>query len=78
MNSIYALIEDFIDELYKNGTVDRWKGEKATGKAGPCRYDRAAVMRSAWAYRKGDGLSMSAALKRAWADTRRAALRLVA
>ena len=70
-----ALLEDFIDELYENGTVDRWKREKAEWKAGqnPCWYDRAAVMRAAWAYRKGEGLTMSAALKRAWADARRIA-----
>ena len=74
-----ALLEGFVEELYENGTVDRWKREKAAGKGrGPCRYDRAAVMRSAWQYRKGEGLAMSAALKRSWADARRAALRLVA
>ena len=76
MNQIYALLDDFVDELYENGTIDRWRREKAEPK--PCRYDRAAVMRTAWAYRKGEGLSMSEALKLAWADARRATLRLVA
>jgi hypothetical protein len=74
-----ALLQNFVDELYEDGTIDRWKREKAEGQGrGPSRYDRGAVMRSAWAYRKGEGLSMSAALKRAWADARRATLRLVA
>jgi hypothetical protein len=80
MKTDYALLDDFIEELYANGTVDRWKREKAEREAGrrPCRYDRGAVMRSAWQYRKGEGLTMSAALKRAWADARRVNLHLVA
>jgi hypothetical protein len=79
MNGFQALLDDFIGELYEDGTVSRWEAEKAEGQGrGSCQYDRAAVMRSAWAYRKGEGLSMSAALKRAWADARRSALRLVA
>jgi Ni/Co efflux regulator RcnB len=66
--------------LNESGTVDRWNREKAERKAGrrPCRYDRSAIMRRAWKYRKGEGLTMSAALKRAWADARRSDLHRVA
>ena len=81
MNALFqALLDDFIEDLRADGTVGRWEQGRAGRKAGrvPCRYDRAAVMRSAWAYRKGEGLAMSEALKRAWADARRASLRLVA
>ena len=80
MNQAFALLEDFVDELYEDGTVGRWKREKAERKPEklPCRFDRGTIMRSAWAYRKGEGLSMSAALKLAWADARRTTLRLVA
>jgi hypothetical protein len=66
--------------LDESGTTERWKREKADRKTccRPCRYDRAAIMRTAWKYRKGEGLTMSAALKRAWADARRSAIHLVA
>lgn len=37
-------------------------------QAGEARETRRAVMLSAWQYRKVKGLSMSAALKQAWAD----------
>jgi hypothetical protein len=80
MNTFYNLLDNFVEDLYADGTVDRWKREKAERKAGkrPCRYNRAAVMRSVWTYRKKEGLTMSAALKRAWADARRSILHLVA
>jgi hypothetical protein len=66
--------------LDESGTTERWKREKAERKAGrrPCRYDRSAIMKAAWKYRKGENLTMSAALKRAWADARRSTLHLVA
>jgi len=50
--SIQPYLDKFIDELYEDGTVDRWKREKAEREARRGRYDRAAVMRSAWQYRK--------------------------
>jgi hypothetical protein len=66
--------EKLVEEFYEDGSIDRWKREKEERKAkqwrGSCRYDRAAIMRSAWAYRKGEGFTMSAALKRAWAEAR--------
>ncbi|MDR1286535.1 MAG: hypothetical protein LBK08_02905 [Treponema sp.] len=52
-------------------------GKERRAEHCPCRYDRAAIMRSAWQYRKGEGLTMSAALKRTRADARRANLHLV-
>ena len=73
-----ALINGIIDELYGGGTIYRRRRDKAEGKVPRPGYDRSAVMRSGWAYRKGEGLSMSAALRRAWADARRANLRAVA
>ncbi|MDR0475420.1 MAG: hypothetical protein LBH43_17325 [Treponema sp.] len=75
--SFMPYINSFIEELYENGSIDRWKREKAEREAGRKRkYDRAAIMRSAWAYRKGEGLTMSAALQRAWADAKRATLHI--
>ena len=82
MSNFFALFDNFIEELYEDGTIDRWKREEAERKAkrkpSPTMYDRAAIMRSAWAYRKYDGLSMSDALKLAWADARRANLSMAA
>jgi hypothetical protein len=80
MNNFFELLDDFVEDLYADGTVDRWKREKE-GRKRPeprPRYDRAAVMRSAWKYRKTEGFTMSAALKLAWADARRSTLHLVA
>jgi hypothetical protein len=76
----FALIESFVNELWENGTAGRWNREKAGRKPGPGlrRYDRSAVMRSAWEYRKRDGHTMSVALQLAWSDARRTKLRLVA
>ena len=72
--SFYDLLDDFIEELYEDGSVDRWKREaeerKASKKPRPCQYDRGAIMRSAWQYRKEEGCSMSAALKLAWAENK--------
>jgi hypothetical protein len=80
MNGFQALLDDLIGHWEADGTLARWEREKAERKAGrrPCRYDRAAIMRSAWQYRKTEGLTMSEALKQAWADAHRANLRLVA
>jgi len=77
-----ALLDEYVEGLYEDGTIERWKREDAERKARrqrkPCRYDKAAVMRSAWRHRKAEGLSMSAAMRRAWADAKRSGLRLVA
>jgi hypothetical protein len=82
MNGGISFLDAFCRGLDESGTAARWKREKAEWKAGkkprPCRYDRAAVMRTAWQYRKGECLAMSAALKRAWADARRLTLHLAA
>ncbi|MDR2701099.1 MAG: hypothetical protein LBB72_01550 [Spirochaetaceae bacterium] len=77
-DSFQALLEDLIGYWETDGTLARWEREKAGRQRKPCRYDRAAVMRSAWAYRRAEGLTMSEALKRAWADARRANLRIAA
>ncbi|MDR3174682.1 MAG: hypothetical protein LBU19_10560 [Treponema sp.] len=69
------IFDCLMEDWEADGTLVRW--ERGAERR-PCRYDRAAVMRSAWRYRKGEGLTMSAALKRAWADARRANLYLVA
>jgi len=81
-DTFQTLFDDLIGDWEADGTLARWEREKAEREAGrrrkPRRYDKAAVMRSAWQYRKGEGLTMSQALKRAWADARRAKLQLVA
>jgi len=59
---IQPLLDAFIDELYEDGTVDRWN-QKKTEQDKNRRRD---VMLTAWGYRKHEGLSMSDALKRAW------------
>jgi hypothetical protein len=82
MNGGISFLDAFCQGLDESGTAARWKREKAERKAGKkprsCRYDRSAIMRTAWKYRKEEGLTMSAALKRAWADARRSTLHLVA
>jgi hypothetical protein len=82
MGGGFSFLDAMARGLNESGTIDRWNREKAERKGGKkpcaCRYDRAAVMRTAWIYRKGEGLTMSAALKRAWADARRSTLHLVA
>jgi hypothetical protein len=82
MNGGSSFLDAFCQGLDESGTAARWEREKAEREAGKkpraCRYDRSAVMRAAWTYRKGEGFTMSAALKRAWADARRSALHLVA
>jgi hypothetical protein len=67
-------IDSIVDFFEADGATGRRRKRTAKRKVPrPCRYDRSAVMRSAWAYRKGEGLSMSNALKLAWADARKAA-----
>jgi hypothetical protein len=80
MDGGFSFVEAIARGLNESGTVERYNREKAERKAGkrPCRYDRSAIMRTAWQYRKGEGLTMSAALKRAWADAKRSTLRVVA
>jgi hypothetical protein len=82
MNGGISFLDAFCRGLDESGTAARWKREKAERKAGKkpraSRYDLSAIMRTAWTYRKGEGLTMSAALKRAWADARRSTLHLVA
>jgi hypothetical protein len=39
MNSTYDLIEDFVDELYENGTVSRWEAEKTEREMNGGKYE---------------------------------------
>jgi hypothetical protein len=71
----FGLLDDFVEGIYQDGTAARWKAEKEARKQRSkprrgCRYDRSAIMREAWQYRKGWGLTMSEGLKRAWANAR--------
>ncbi|GHT52859.1 hypothetical protein FACS1894106_2480 [Spirochaetia bacterium] len=70
----FSLLDDFCEQLDRDGTSARWKAEKEARKQKRrgCRYDRGAIMRAAWQYRKGWGMSMSEALKRAWAGAKEA------
>ena len=71
MNAIFqTLLEDFISDLDKDGTLARWSQAKYKDLRRHGWHDRAAIMRAAWKYRKEEGLSMSEAMKRAWADDR--------
>jgi hypothetical protein len=71
----FSLLDNFIEETYADGTAARWKAEKEARQQRKkplrgYRYDRSAIMKAAWGYRKGRGLSMSESLKRAWAEAK--------